>query len=140
MSNLNSINVVVESHQDTQLSTGNVLPLLNEIRHAIENLLDNNTTTTIDLCSIPMGPGEEQQIENMLGVGEVTGQLRTLGTSDFYESIFPGVWLIVHYNSGKEIMGKLIEITWMPSILQAQTEDVRHGLIKLIKQLDSTHT
>ena len=107
MSNLNSINVVVESHQDTQLSTGNVLPLLNEIRHAIENLLDNNTTTTIDLCSIPMGPGEEQQIENMLGVGEVTGQLWTLGTSDFYESIFPGVWLIVHYNSDKEIMGNL---------------------------------
>ena len=37
---------------------GNVRPILNEVIHAIDRLLDTGEATTIDLASLPFGPGE----------------------------------------------------------------------------------
>ena len=57
MSSLDSIAVTVE--QDT----GNLRPLLHEIRHALERLLENGEPTFIDLKSIPMAPSEAEKFE-----------------------------------------------------------------------------
>ena len=137
MNKLSSIKVVTEDSQVQRATTGNCLPLLNEVRHALESLINTDTSTAIDLRSIPLAPGEEEYIEQALGMGEVVAQLSALGFSDIYESRFPGVWLVIHYNSDNEIMGKLIEITWIPSILRTQMEDARQGLAKLVDQMDS---
>ncbi len=55
--------------------TQNVKPLLHEIKHALENLIENGETSIIDLRSIPLAPGEEDKILNTLGKGEVQAQL-----------------------------------------------------------------
>ena len=55
--------------------TGNVIPLLHEIRHALRALLDEGEETVIDLRGIPLGPGEEAHIEERLGHGEVRVEL-----------------------------------------------------------------
>jgi hypothetical protein len=39
--------------------TWNVMPLLYQIKHALQNLLENNVSEIIDLRSIPLAPGEE---------------------------------------------------------------------------------
>ena len=66
MTRLDDVAVTVEH------STGNVVPLLHEIRHALERLVDSGEPTMIDLRGIPLAPGEEDALESALGSGEVT--------------------------------------------------------------------
>ena len=115
--------------------TYNVQPLLHEIRHGLGQLLENNATTTIDLRSIPLAPGEEDEIFATLGTGEVRAQLSALGPSEITETRYPGVWLVTHYNNNDEIIGRFIEVCAMPRLLQAQAEDIQDGLDRLNEQL-----
>ena len=115
--------------------TFNVEPLLHEIRHGLARLLENEAATTIDLRSIPLAPGEEERIIKVLGTGEVQARMSALGPSEIKETRFPGVWLVTHYNSENEVIGKFIEVCDMPQILKAQTEDIREGLAQLTAQL-----
>ena len=111
-----------------EIYTGNVTPILNEIRHALNTLLETGESTTIDLRALPMAPGEEQQLETMLGTGEATATIDAMGLTTVNESLFAGVWLVTHRNTDDEILGKFIEITRIPSILESQTEDIRAAL------------
>lgn len=111
--------------------TGNVAPILNEIRHALQRLLDEEETTVIDLRGIPMGPGEEKHLESLLGTGEVTATIDAMGLSTVSETTLAGVWLVVHRNDNDDILGKFIEITRYPKILESQTEDIRSAVERL---------
>ncbi|MFW2438075.1 MAG: hydrogenase expression/formation C-terminal domain-containing protein [Arenicellales bacterium] len=111
-----------------ELSTGNVTPILNEIRHALKKLLEEGEPTIIDLRALPMGPGEELQLESLLGIGEVTANIDAMGPSTVNETLFAGVWLVTHRNTEDAILGKFIEITHYPSILESQTADIRSAL------------
>jgi hydrogenase-1 operon protein HyaF len=115
--------------------THNVIPLLHEIRHGLASLLESNATTTIDLRGIPLAPGEEDRIIGELGQGEVQARMSALGPSEIVETRFSGVWLVTHYNSENEVIGKFIEVCDMPQILKAQTEDIREGLAQLAAHL-----
>jgi hydrogenase-1 operon protein HyaF len=115
--------------------TYNVEPLLHEIRHGLTRLLESDAATIIDLRSIPLAPGEEERIVSELGTGEVQARMTALGPSEIKETRFPGVWLVTHYNSENEVIGKFIEVCDMPQILRAQTEDIRAGLAQLTARL-----
>ena len=115
--------------------TGNVTPLLHEIRHAIEALLAEGQITTIDLRSMPLAPGEEKRIEALLGEGEIRVMLNALGRSDILETRFPGVWLIIHRNTEDVILGKHIQISFIPDIIKAQQRDIEAGLEQLSSEL-----
>lgn len=114
-----------------QVPTGNVLPLLHEIRHALERWLDSGEDYAIDLRGIPMAPGEEAQLIETLGEGEIRADLSLTGKSEVLETRFPAVWLVTHYNTDDRIVGRYIEVCEMPAILKSQTEDVRGGLARL---------
>ena len=115
--------------------THNVQPLLHEIRHALVTLLDDGSNTVIDLRSLPLAPGEEQKLLDKLGQGEVTARLQALGPSEFVETRYPGVWVVVHFNNDNEVIGKFIEICHIPELLRSQQEDIRQGLEQLQTQL-----
>lgn len=117
------------------INTGNDILILHEIRHALAQLLDSDEPTTIDLRSIPMAPGEEARIEEMLGDGEISIQMNALGLSTIKETAIAGVWLVTHYNVEEEILSKFIEITRIPSLLASQTEDIESGLEQLKERL-----
>ena len=116
--------------------TGNILPLLHEIRHALSQLLETGEASSIDLRSLPMAPGELERLTDILGKGEISAQLNALGKSEIYETGFPGIWMITHYNTNEEIMGKFIEIARVPAILEAQTDDMRDALAALQAKLE----
>ena len=116
--------------------TWNVVPLLHEVKHALGNLINNNESSIIDLRSIPLAPGEEDKILNMLGQGEVQSQLNALGASEIIETQYAGVWLVTHYNDENEIIGRFIEITTMPDILRSQTEDIIEAYSRLSESLE----
>ena len=91
--------------------------------------------TPIDLRSIPLAPGEEQKLLDKLGQGEVHAQLSALGSSNFVETRYPGVWVVEHFNSNDEVIGKFIEVCDIPDLLRSQQDDIREGLEQLQTQL-----
>lgn len=119
-----------------EVQTGNLAPLLHEMRHALSLLLETGETTIIDLRGLPMAPGEQERLLNFLGKGEISAELDALGRSEIIETRFPGIWLITHYNTNKEIMGKFIEVTRMPAILETQDADVQDALSSLNDKLE----
>ena len=118
--------------------TFNVEPLLHEIRHALQELVDSGKTGIIDLRSIPLAPGEEDKIVATLGQGEVQARIDALGPSEINETRYAGVWLVTHYNDDGDIIGRFIEITAMPEILRSQSEDIRQACIRLGDHLQPT--
>lgn len=137
MSNLKDIKITIEPAipESTQDATGNAIPLLHEIHHALIKLLQSGQESTLDLQSIPLGPNDERQLLATLGRGEVSAELAAIGKSLVWESRIPGIWFIEHYNSDDQLVGKFIEITLFPSILRSQTTDLQWGLEQLSKQL-----
>jgi len=129
MSSMNAIPVNVEPF------TGNVQPLLHEIRHALRRLAGGEEGTTIDLRALPLAPGEEARIEETLGQGEVRAELQALGPTVVQETAYPGVWLVTHRNTEDRIVARFIEVTRIPRILAAQNEDIEKGLEKLESEL-----
>ena len=134
---LQSIAVKVEptSAEDIDAFTLNVVPLLHEVRHALERLIESGEPTTIDLGSIPLAPGEFDKIDGALGAGEVKVALEAMGPSQIYETQFSGVWRITHFNAANEVVGRYVEVTRIPEILLAQETDVRIGLDLLSRKL-----
>ena len=120
--------------------TWNVKPILHEIRHALDKLLENGENSIIDLRSIPLAPGEEDKIIATLGHGEVHAQLDALGPSEIYETQYAGVWLVTHFNENKNPVGRFIEITEIPDLLKSQREDVMNALQGLATELGKKET
>ncbi len=116
--------------------TQNVKPLLHEIKHALDNLIETGRTTMIDLRSIPLAPGEEDKILNTLGRGEVLAQLNALGLSEVIETQYAGVWLVTHYNDEDHIISRFIEVTTMPEILCSQTADIMAAYSNITLELE----
>jgi hydrogenase-1 operon protein HyaF len=117
--------------------TWNVQPILHEIRHALRNLLETDQSSIIDLRSIPLAPGEEETILDTLGCGEVHAKLNALGPSEIYETRFAGVWLVTHFNVDNHVIGRFIEITRFPGILESQQEDMTTSLDLLEQALET---
>ena len=118
-----------------EYETGNVRPLLHEIRHALGRLAEGGEGTIIDMSSLPLAPGEETKIEAALGEGEVRAELDALGPTTILETSFPGVWLVTHRNTENEVIGRLIEVTRIPDLLLAQPEDIHAGLARLAQAI-----
>lgn len=110
---------------------GNVRPILNEVVHAIDRLLRTDEPTTIDLATLPFGPGELEHLEATLGTGELSATLDALGTSCIRETAYPGVWWLEHRNAFDEVVGRYLEITRTPEILSSQDADILAGRARL---------
>jgi hydrogenase-1 operon protein HyaF len=130
MTSLSEIPVSIEA------GTGNVQPLLHELRHALGRLANGDEGTVIDLRGLPLAPGEEAKIEEALGEGEVRAELNALGLTTIQETAFSGVWMVTHRNTEDEVVARFIEVCRVPEILQAQSEDIQRSVHKLAQQLN----
>lgn len=115
---------------------GNVRPILNEVLHALDKLLEDDVPTTIDLAGLPFAPGELDQLEATLGKGELSARLDALGSSRIRETTYPGVWWIEHQNVHDEVVGRYLEVTRLPEILSSQEADIMAGRARLEEQFE----
>lgn len=134
MTSLERIDVQAEAYH------GNVRPILNEVAHALDRLLDTAEATVIDLASLPFAPGELARLEELLGDGELAADLDALGSSRIRETAYPGVWWLEHRNTEGDIAGRYIEITYTPEILKSQAADILAGRARLAETLDPEET
>lgn len=138
MSGLDDIGVkVIASSESVAGETGNVHPILHEIRARLEMLLATGEGSGIDLRSLPMSPQDYARLRDLLGLGEIGATLELLGPSEIRETAFPGVWWITHRNPGGDILAEVIEVTGIPEILKSQPADVQAGLARLREQLEA---
>jgi hydrogenase-1 operon protein HyaF len=131
--NLKAIPIYAQT--DETYSVGNIRALLAEIAARLEKLADSGETGMIDLNSLPFAPGEYEQLRQTLGQGEVSARIEAIGPSEIIETRYPGVWWVTHYNVEGDIVADMIEIAWLPEIIQSQPEDVHAGLELLRAQL-----
>jgi hydrogenase-1 operon protein HyaF len=124
---LNDISLAVaDAH-----SVGNVHAILNEIATLLDTYVARDESALIDLKSLPFSADEYERLRATLGRGEVSARLDAIGDSEIYETHFPGVWWVTHYNVEGDIVADLIEIAAIPGILQSQPEDMHIGLARL---------
>ena len=132
------IPVTVDNSSAQPVPSMNVEPILHEVKHAIQQLLDTGEPSMIDLRAMPLAPGEDEQIRQKLGTGEAVIHLEALGPSTLTETRYPGVWWVEHRNSDDTVMGLYIEIAHVPSIVFPATEDIEEGLNDLAENLNIT--
>jgi hydrogenase-1 operon protein HyaF len=116
-------------------ASGNVEPLLHQVRHALDALLREGTSTCIDLLALPLAAGEEERLRTLLGSGEVRAELKVLGHSEIAETAYPGVWLVSHDDERGGPLARFIEITHVPELLRSQPDDIRFALERLTARL-----
>lgn len=132
--NLKDIPIYVQAEE--AYSVGNIRALLAEIAARLEKLVSDGETGMIDLNSLPLAPGEYEQLRQTLGQGEVSARIEAIGGSDIIETRFPGVWWVTHYNVEGDIVADLLEIAHIPEILKSPPDDVHTGLERLKAQLN----
>ncbi len=110
---------------------GNALPILSEIRQALRRLIDGGEPSCIDLAAMPFGPGDEAQLLELLGRGEVDARVDALGPTHVRETAIPCVWLVDYRDADDQRLALQIEITEVPPILRGQLADLADGLRRL---------
>lgn len=140
MKRLHDIPVVATMTPGEAQQTGNVFPILHQIRHALDVLRTSGESTTIDLSAIPFSPGDREELFRILGKGEVSATLEALGETRFQETAYPGVWLVVHESPQKTELTSSIEVTSVPSLLRTPQQDIRDACDSLDRYLTQTST
>jgi hydrogenase-1 operon protein HyaF len=133
---LNGIDIPVQAHRAPP-EAGNALPLLHEIRHALQRLRQEGEPTLIDLSAIPFGPGDRDRLLAALGEGEVSARIEALGPTLIRETALAGVWLVQYFDPDGQELVLHIEISHCPRLLRTPIEDLDLALRQLDDQLDS---
>ena len=108
----------------TGLSTGMAKSLMVEIARKLEHLARTGEPGAIDLRSLPMTARDREELDELLGRGDVEATLHVAGESEIRETRYAGVWWVRHGGSGGHTAAELIEITLVPDILAAHPDDI----------------
>lgn len=101
-----------------------ILALLRELQVMLTALTKQGEQNSIDIRSLPLSPSDYEILMQILGTGEVSATVNTLGLTEIKETRFSGIWSLRHYNSHDEIVAELIEVTPLPDILKSQDPDL----------------
>ena len=137
MSGLHSIPIRVETDPAPLADRGNAIPILHEVRHALARLAQTGEETRIDLSSIPFGPGDEERLLELLGIGEVAATVEALGPTLVRETAVPGVWLLDYRNAEGERLALHLEIAGIPEILRTPREELDIAIATLDARLQA---
>ncbi len=142
MNNLKGIPIAVTDNDAGLAFSGNADPILHEVRALLKDLVESGKSSSIDLRSLPLLPGDYEKLKQTLGEGEVSATLDTLGTTHVRETAVHGVWWVTHFSGDEQdIVAEFIEVTYVPEILRTHPADARVALDSLDSRLTlSTET
>jgi hydrogenase-1 operon protein HyaF len=135
MSTLDRIGMGVPAGRGDTGRAGTALPIVHQIRHALAQLARTGESSLIDLLAMPFGPGDEALLFRTLGRGEVEARIQALGPTKVWETQYPGVWVVDHYNADAQRVALHVEITKIPQILLSQQHDIDDAIARLDAQL-----
>lgn len=124
-------------------TTGMARSVLTEIGQLLKALAEKGEAGSVDLRSIPMTDADRDQLEEMLGRGEVRAELDLAGASEIWETSYAGVWWIRHKGAGNKIACEVIAVTCIPEILLTHPVDIEAAAARLsndlVQELPSRH-
>jgi hydrogenase-1 operon protein HyaF len=112
--------------------------VLTEISQLLNNLSERGENASISLRGLPMTGADREQLEELLGRGEVHAELDLSGKSEVWETRYPGVWWIRHQGLDGKIACEEIAITPIPDILKTHPDDIRASATRLVDDLART--
>ena len=124
----------------TAHTTGMAYSILAEIAQRLKLLAEHDESSTIDLRSLPMSQADRDQLQEMLGHGEVNARLEISGPSDIRETAYPGVWWIRHMGAGGRVATEEIAVTRIPEVLLTHPHDVATAALRIRAVLDAGTT
>ena len=110
--------------------------VLAEIGRLLAALAESGATGSIDVRSLPLTAADRDQLDALLGRGEVRATLDLAGPSEVWETTFPGAWWIRHLGADGRVAAEEIAICPVPGILAAHPADIRAGAQRLSRQLE----
>ena len=117
--------------------TGMAHAVMNEIAAHLKTLARQNEAASIDLRSLPMTDQDREQLEELLGQGEVSAVIELAGLTEVRETAFSGVWWVRHMAQDEQIAYEEIAITRIPEILKTQSDDIDLASRRIQQLLDS---
>ena len=120
-------------------ATGMALSVLAEISRMLEALSESGQAGAIDLRSLPLSEVDREQLEEVLGRGEVRVKLDIAGESEVWETTYPGVWWIRHRGADSKIATEEISVCAIPEILITHPGDIKAAAVRLREELETTH-
>ena len=120
-------------------ATGMALSVLAEISRMLEALSESGQAGAIDLRSLPLSEVDREQLEEVLGRGEVRVKLDIAGESEVWETTYPGVWWIRHRGADSKIATEEISVCAIPEILITHPVDIKAAAGRLREELETTH-
>ena len=124
MAIVNPLNIAVDVSEPT---TGMAQAVFNELVDKLQELAENAKQHVIDISSLPLSDSDKQQLETLLGQGEVQVTLSTIGESRIVETAYSGIWWVKHYTADDKLISELIEITRIPEIIKSHPDDIQHA-------------
>jgi hydrogenase-1 operon protein HyaF len=118
---MNPLQIPIEINHS---SSGMAQALFTELAQHLQQLLDQGTEHTIDLFSLPVSDQDKQELEQLLGKGEVEITLTTVGESRIYETAYNGIWWVRHYAADELLISEFIEVSRIPEIIKSHPSDV----------------
>ena len=119
-------------------TTGMAVSILAEIGQLLIALSERGEAGAVDLRSLPLTDADREQLEEMLGRGEVQAKLDLAGASEVWETSYSGVWWIRHKGAGNKIASEEIAVTTVPEILAAHPVDIAAANRQIQQDLEST--
>lgn len=104
--------------------TGMALSIMAEVARMLEALVTTGETGSIDLRSLPLTDADRDQLEELMGRGEVQAELEVSGDSAVWETSYPGAWWVRHRGAGGKISSEEISICPVPAIFSAHPADI----------------
>ena len=128
---MSTLNIPVEISQP---ASGMLPSVLSDLIQHLQNFIEKGQPHSIDLARQPLTSIDLIELEKLLGKGELSITLSTIGDSEIFETAFSGIWWVKHYTADQILISQFIEITNIPDIIKSQPEDMQLALSRLKSQ------
>lgn len=91
----------------------------------------------IDLHGLPLSPADYQQLQQLLGRGEVSALIEASGRSEVFETAVAGVWWLRDFGADERLVAEYLEITALPLMLMTHHDDLCAAVALLQQQLSA---
>lgn len=116
----------------------NAIPILNEIKDALEVFIKTGKNHIIYTNKIPLSEEDKKLILDIIGEGNIKIEYKTKREYIlFKETSLIGVWLGVVYDVEQKPILEILEVNDFPSILKAPKEDMENSLEILKNTLEN---
>ncbi len=106
---------------------GGVAAILSELVTLLERLAETGEPAMIDLRSLPTGPQDRDELQRVLGDGEVQATVDAQGLSNIRETGVSGLWWVEHRDGQGALVAEMIEVARVPLILASASDEIASG-------------